>query len=160
MEEELKVNVETNDNQTAEVEQMVNEQTEKLEENVQEPTLKRNYPFDSPEVRDESNTFFILQLVVRKIDQVFDCPVVNNFNARQQDLADQLDTVRMDLYDVLTESKVIKKIFKNILTNYTCYYIVERMSEEVRASKQAKFGNHSQITKNKIDLGLTINKSK
>lgn len=46
-----------------------------------------------------------------RIDQNFNTPVVQNFDNRQTELADQLDNVRMEMYEVKLSSKTLKLIY-------------------------------------------------
>ncbi len=50
----------------------------------------------------------LIIIVKKTIDDVFNNPLVSNFNTRQEQLADQLDVVRTELYDVKMDSNIIK----------------------------------------------------
>lgn len=100
---------------------------------------KREYTFDSPEVREESNLNFYNYLVIRRITNQFNIDVVNNFKQRQEELSELLDIVRSDMYEVKMS--------------------IEAISEEVASSKQNRFVNNSQVTSKNV-MNATIKKSK
>jgi hypothetical protein len=58
-------------------------------------------------VREESNLTWIYNLlVIKRIGEIFNISVILNFSQRQEDLADILDNVRWELYEVKESSKL------------------------------------------------------
>ncbi len=84
-----------------------------------------------------------MDLVVQKIDQTFDVPVVTNFNSRHEQLSEELDNVRNELYDVKNDSE---QILKN-----SFFILVENMTEELRLLMQPKIGTYSQGNERKAN---------
>jgi hypothetical protein len=70
-------------------------------------------------MKSQETKVVLIYLVSNNIQSLFDCPVVNNFHKRQEDLADILDEVRQSMYDVKMESKslITFSIVENLLTS-------------------------------------------
>lgn len=76
--------------------------TNQEEEVISTGQKKREYTFDSAETRETSICDIIL--VKQRIIDEFNRSVITNFDIRQQFLTEELDEVKMKLYDVNIES--------------------------------------------------------